>query len=563
MASKITVELEAHSAGWSNGLARADGDLKKFSQSVRQISGAFKGGSINTVSLASGVAAAGSVLNQAAQSAQNVATKIRDGASATEVFHAAVDDIPIVGQFAQAGAAINELVTGEKHALQYIKEYNAELDTTNMQLRHAQDVEAGLGKYGTNKAQADEKTAYDSARAKITNDPDYQAAHQTMQFRESQAAENHAKGMTKGGGWNPDEPLNKEDYTLAKQKVLEQASKLNELEDTHKQILKDIAREELHNLEVQRQQATMADRDRNSTLDAKALKEQGLKYDAERLRINTKNADTQEEINQSVSDYALAQHTPEVAAKMQADAQARRVSLAANTARELADVDKAQNLELANLEADHQETMTHIRAEARVAQLQTVGLGLEAEKAKIEETYRQEVASAKKRYADEHDLAVKAVTDAMIKPDIEAASAKKAADIDLADTKQTIEQRGKLWEAQSQGGPLLKYQAAMQKAMQDYQRGEINQDTLFQLNKNNANELLQAAPKPHQAEYAAFAGEGRASALPPMQPNAVDTAMLAALRQVEQALAYIKQNYVQPQVAALNTPGQNSIDIPG
>jgi len=106
MASKITVELEAHSAGWTNGLARADGDLKKFVQSAKSIGSAFKGGNVNTVQLAGGVAAAGAVLNQVAQSAEKVATAIRSGKDATEVFHAAVDDIPIVGQFAQAGSAI-------------------------------------------------------------------------------------------------------------------------------------------------------------------------------------------------------------------------------------------------------------------------------------------------------------------------------------------------------------------------------------------------------------------------------------------------------------------------
>lgn len=111
---KVSVDLEAKSAGFTKGIGEVGQGLSKF---VKDTQGKFGALTFSKGFDAAGMARFGSALAPMAKEATDLATAVRTGASNSEVFGELINKIPIVGTFKQAGEAIRELITGEQAAV--------------------------------------------------------------------------------------------------------------------------------------------------------------------------------------------------------------------------------------------------------------------------------------------------------------------------------------------------------------------------------------------------------------------------------------------------------------
>src|SRR5438105_1314086 len=136
VAGKITVDLEARDARWSDTIQKSEKEVKQFVNNTQN--------ALKDLTFSRGAGHFAETFEKGSKAAEEFATKIRTGHSAAETLGALVDKVPIVGQFKAAGEAIRELVTGEKAAEEQIRKLNASLDITLGSLRAAANIRAGI-----------------------------------------------------------------------------------------------------------------------------------------------------------------------------------------------------------------------------------------------------------------------------------------------------------------------------------------------------------------------------------------------------------------------------------
>lgn len=430
---KISVDLEAKDAKWSSGLAKGEKELKGF---VDKTQSAFKALKFDGSASIGNVSALGSGLAAVTQKAEGFATAIRTGKGATDMFKEGLESLPIVGKFAQAGSAIRELVTGEKAAKQLAIELAAEAAEIAGHFSKANAAAATLGKHG-----------FAKEAAGITGDTNSKVAPLNDEISKLQAdigkrEEVYAKP------WIPV-------WESEKRKLAQDKMKLASMRAERDGILKEAL---VHAQEIKKQETEshiQFDRQLDNRLAAseaelqeKVLKRQGKALDSAIVAVKERARSEKDAIQDSVSDYNLEQLgiSDEEKKHRKDKASDALAQVDKETAATIADLQAEQQRKLFEQTNDHENNLNKIKAESEAARLEATGKHLDAELAKVNEAYAEEIAALEKKYREEHRTTGVDRNDPQLKAEESEAAAKRDAGTELAKFKDKKEHQKLLQE---------------------------------------------------------------------------------------------------------------------
>jgi hypothetical protein len=480
IAGKITVDLEARDAKWSDGLSKSEKELKQFVDKSQK--------SLSALTLQKGVGAFADVFSKGAQAASDFATSIRTGMSQAEAFGKLLDAIPIVGKFKQGVEAVWELVTATKAEIAHFEKLSESTTKVIDGYREMAQAARLKGLFGDNRAivQADIDTD-----AKITALHDKSAALATKR----REIEQH-QGDIVGGGL-----FSKRNLTQA------QEDELKELELGGKLITAQIARAERGRQRekelIQREAAEhqrqfmRAEEEQVASFGAsameKALRRSGKPLESAMIAVTEDaSARIRAELDK-LTDYALAGlNNKDRIARVRSvyDTIHAIQKDAAETSQALAQEDARRKLEITN---DHWRSIVKLNREARINDMEAAGKHREAELTRIRGEYFDQVAEAEKKYREEHKSAAQVDrNDPTFKAAEQAAAyrrdtaerllrAREIADIEKRqgersrrDNEEFLKTQQKLFEEAKP--PLEKYEEVIRELKQAFDEGVIDKE---------------------------------------------------------------------------------------
>jgi hypothetical protein len=510
---KVTVDLEARSAGWTKGLNNAGYDVKAF---VRNAERDFK--NLTGQGNLSGFAGAWS---KHIKGASEFITEIRTGGTASEQFGHIIERLPIAGPFYQAGLAIKEMITGEQAMVIEAKKIGDEADRLSKIYRQiAMDRELR----GTRGDERDHKLIEreTNARQQSLNDQKKKLEEERDAILAKPEHLRFEGGLT---GYAP--RYDKEGHYTAEQ--------LERLE---------AIRKEEQGIRDLRQNAN-AEGSRSEGKLTKQINQRELEYHREKFESDKQHEEGMTEIALRRSGKRLEATLYSIKAEADARARVNLYSLddskigglsasnkishffaesgsAINTFAKAAQASgiliHEQQFKESELQKDHEEEVTKITAEANIERLGMMGKTHEAEAAKIEENYRASKVAMEKKQREENRLMDTNKSDPTLMAAESAAAMRRFNSLgnEAFKTRQDhIKKERELWA--SVGDPLQKYDAKLgeindqfkelgDKKLRDKQLGKLQGETLKEMGFTDHPSGIDAAMHQQRLDYTLPAG---------------------------------------------------------
>ena len=501
IAGKITVDLEARDARWSDTISKSERELKRFVNSAQN--------SFKDLSFQNGAGGFANAFAGLTKGAAEYATSLRTGGDVQKEFSSAVEKIPIVGQFKAAGDAIRNLISGQKAARVETEKMVASARELQRIYRTINDERSKRGLYGD---QRTEEEARQGAESKAT---DYGRQIEEDQDKINQVTEKGLGAWTRVASWLPGTGVESNGLTAAQnaevarleahQKILRMGlkdaagpGKDQALADVRLQIeQREFERRRSHEEEIAAFRAAQ---------DERTLKLNGQIIESRKVAIEA-GRDAQLRRNQdSIRPEALklqGLNDAQVQARLQ-EAEENRIAIiaAADGSLKTAKEEESRRLEVAEME--HQSNLAKIINDGAADRLEAQGKHLQAELLKIQGTYDQEIAAAEKKNKEER----LAENDPYIAQLKEEAAKKRDSAAEMARMKDADELEKKAMEAsrkieedrkrltEESLTPLEKYQEKLQEISKARDSGIIGDETFNKLLAKETETAMKAAEKP-------------------------------------------------------------------
>jgi hypothetical protein len=481
---KVTVDLEARSAGWTKGLNNAGNDVKGF---VRNAERDFK-----NLSFENGVGGFAKVFTGYTRQAEEFTTKLRTGATIAETFGGIVNNIPIVGPFKQAGEAIREMWSGTRAERIELEKMTSHLNEMAKAYREIKVSEQLRGKYGNEKrtieleAEADNKISEISAQIVAKQ-------QELDDFEKKVGSSNGLVSHLLGAAGNVAAGLDSDSIKKERKRLNGDLEQLRGTRDEdqkkHGQVMldqqRDIDHTELENARQKNESLlsiSASGEEKSLRRQGKALESAIAGYQATTnagIRANFKDLDPYETAGLS-SDAKLKRLLDDLRVNftLQDDFEKTKANLKFEGARKESEIAK-----------DNTEEVTKIKAEANIEQLNAMGKTHEAERAKIEENYRASIVAMEKKQREENRLMDTNKSDPTLLAAESAAGMRRFNSLQNESFKtrqDNIKKERELWERV--GGPVEKYYAQLanindefkllgDSRLRDLQVGKLDADT--------------------------------------------------------------------------------------
>lgn len=528
---KVVVNLETYSGAFTKGLEGAGRDVKKFAQTAEK---AFK-----NLTFQGGASGFASAFASATKAAEDFATAIRTGGSAQQELGKLVNQIPIVGQFKQAGEAIRELITGEKAAIIQMDKMAESATKVVANLREAAKQEELLGKYGVELAQLQAKNTKDSTITSLN------AKNEELQRKLVEL--NDKATLTVDSNGNEVKTYTDAQEVERKQLLTEKAS--NDAlkvaaEKTLQQQLVEITKDRDQRI-YQEHVSSLAETDAlEASMQEKSLRRQGKGLESAVVAVRAEGKAKVDAINAQLKDQRALDKIGDPVERDAhiAELNAKRIAAIKSTSTTIADLTAEDNRRKQALTEEGQEKIRQIRAAGTIAALKATDAALNegyeregsslrshlAEQAEIQEEYRKQIADIDKKYKENkyqgHD-------DQEQKKQLEAAAAierqQKLGQLGASSTieanKRDIEHARELRKAWEEAGdPLEKYKNKLvdireayakyhDKKLRDTQLQQLDDETLQSLKQTDRGPKIDLYGRTSGTQYITAGGDSLAA----------------------------------------------------
>lgn len=409
MATKTTsldIQITGNSSGAVSAIKQADDQFAAFAarmKAQRQADqAAEQAKNVERIAI-------GSMADQFArvtQAASEAATAIRTGGTASQAFGKMVDQIPIVGQFKQAGEAIRELITGEKAAVieaTKLGESALRVSAAYREIAMAQQIRGTRG----------------DERSRISIEQGIDAQQKALNARAAEleqkrlAIESNPEHFKVGGGltgynieydkeghYTDAQKAEMEGYRKEALAILALRASLNKDEIAAQKMLKEESTQrQVEFIRAADEQVAAVE----ASMQEKALRRQGKGIESALVAVDQAAAAQKKALAAQLDPLKLAGLSDEDAAARKRAVFADIDAIDRQHRDTVADLQRADENKKAAVVREGEETIKKIQAEANIAHLESLGKTLEAEEAKIRESSRAKIAEIEKAYRAEHE----------------------------------------------------------------------------------------------------------------------------------------------------------------
>jgi hypothetical protein len=433
----LQLVIAGDSSGAEAAMQSAEERLKKFSETVKQGREQDRAAIQQKAVHLAGTTVAAYAFQKAAQGAEQLATAIRTGSSASEVFGSIVEKIPIVGQFKQAGDAIRELITGEKAAVYQAEKLGAAAVEVSNKYR---EIAASQSMRGLHGSARDSRANQIEADAKITK------LHEAQAELDKQIGEiEKHKGDLIGAGLNSVDNLTEAQHANLKMLYNEKKANAGLILETSKntaQREKEINAASQRELFLFHRDTAQKIEETDAHIEEQALRRNGRMLEsaikkAEMLQIITRHGiinqadelarpyEKSAKALRESGDLIGARENAAKAMRIRQDADAQLWASERNTFDGITTLRLEDDRQKKEMAADNEEELKKIRNEANVAQLKARGLTLNAELAMIQQAYEEQIKTLEKKNREQNHTDYTSLTDPILNAAKQAAFEKK------------------------------------------------------------------------------------------------------------------------------------------